>query len=49
MDLLHFFYAYIDCRIQVVKFHFPNESILEWKGVIISQGVNLSDVLRIER
>ena len=29
MDLLHDFFASIDCRTRVVKFNFPNE---EWKG-----------------
>mgnify|MGYP003624051582 CR=1 FL=1 len=32
MDWLHSCYASIDCRTRVVKFQFPNESILEWKG-----------------
>ncbi|WMV58299.1 hypothetical protein MTR67_051684 [Solanum verrucosum] len=32
MDWLHFCYSSIDCRICVVKFQFPNEPIIEWKG-----------------
>lgn len=32
MDWLHSFYAYIDCRTSVVRFQFPNEFVLEWKG-----------------
>jgi len=32
MDWLHSCYASIDCRTRVVKFQFPNEPILEWRG-----------------
>ena len=32
MDWLHACFASIKCRKRVVKFNFPNESILEWKG-----------------
>ena len=32
MDWLHAFFASIDCRTRVVKFNFPNELVLEWKG-----------------
>ena len=32
MDWLHASYASIDCRTRGVKFHFPNESVLEWEG-----------------
>ncbi|KAH0776371.1 hypothetical protein KY290_007782 [Solanum tuberosum] len=32
MDWLHSCYASVDCRTQVVKFQFPNESVLEWSN-----------------
>ena len=32
MDWLHACFASIDCRTRVVKFNFPNESVIEWKG-----------------
>ena len=35
MDLLHDFFATIDCRNEVVKFN-QNEPVLEWKGKFYS-------------
>ena len=32
MNWLHACFASIDCRTRVVKFNFPNDTILEWKG-----------------
>ena len=32
MDWLHDYFASIDCRTRIVKFNFPNESVLKWKG-----------------
>ena len=32
MDWLHEFFAFVDCRTRVMKFQFPNEPILGWKG-----------------
>ena len=30
MDWIHTCYASIDCRIWAVKFHIPNEPVIEW-------------------
>ena len=32
MDWLHSCYASVDCRTRIVRFQFPDEPILEWKG-----------------
>ena len=33
MEWLHACIACIDCRTRVVKFNFPNETVLDWKGI----------------
>ena len=35
MDWLHDSFATIGYRIRVVRFNFPNEPVLEWKGEIL--------------
>ena len=35
IDFLHYFFVFIDCRTGVVKFNFPNEPILAWKGEVL--------------
>ncbi|XP_070040013.1 uncharacterized protein [Nicotiana tomentosiformis] len=32
MDWLSSYYAILDCRAKIVRFQFPNEEVLEWKG-----------------
>ena len=32
MDWLHSCFASIDCSLRIVKFQFPNEPVVEWKG-----------------
>ncbi|XP_069152714.1 uncharacterized protein [Solanum lycopersicum] len=32
MDSLHYFYALVNCRFRIVRVHFLEEPILEWKG-----------------
>ena len=33
IDMLHTYFASIDCRTILVKFNFPNELVLEWNKV----------------
>lgn len=32
MEWFHACFSSIDCRTRVVKFNFPNEPVVEWKG-----------------
>ena len=32
MDWLHACFSSIDCRTRIVRFNFPNEPVVEWKG-----------------
>ena len=47
MYLLHDYFASIDCRTRIIKFNFPNEPTLEWKGEILFLEVVLSLVSRL--
>ena len=47
MYLLHDYFDSIDCRTRIIKFNFPNEPTLEWKGEILFLEVVLSLVLRL--
>ncbi|KAH0642224.1 hypothetical protein KY285_033082 [Solanum tuberosum] len=40
MDCLASCYATVDCRTEMVHFHFPKEAVLEWKGNIRASRVN---------
>ena len=43
MDWLHACFSSIECKTRVVKFNFPNESVLEWKeGNSIARGQIIS-------
>ena len=35
MDLLHACFTSIDCRTRMVRFNFPNEPLIGWKGKIL--------------
>ena len=41
MDLFDACFSSIDCRARVVRFNFPNETVVEWKGGILFLGVVL--------
>src|ERR1051325_4298819 len=35
MDWLHVCYASVDCRTRTIKFQFPIEPVIEWKGDLV--------------
>ena len=42
MDWLHACFASIDCSKRIIKFNFPNELVIVWKGGILFLEVVLS-------
>ena len=48
MDWLHACYASVNSRNRFVKFHFPNESVSEWKNIYAVLEIVLFCTLRQE-
>ena len=49
MDRLHKYYAFMNCRSSVLRFHFPNEIEMVWEGYISSRSIPLISKLRANK
>ncbi|XP_070050296.1 uncharacterized protein [Nicotiana tomentosiformis] len=49
MDWLSSCYAMLDCRAKIVRFQFPNEEVLEWKGSSASLVAKFISYLKAQR
>ncbi|XP_075087713.1 uncharacterized protein LOC142169710 [Nicotiana tabacum] len=49
MDWLSSCYAILDCRAKLIRFQFPNEEVLEWKGISASLVGKFISYLKAQR
>ena len=47
MDWLYACYASVDCRTRIVKFQFPNEPIIEWRGSPVAPKGKIISYLKV--